>query len=91
MGADTFTHYQAGADAETAFVQARKEALHQHGHGGYSGTLAEKDTFLVITDQPMSAQAAKALAGELIERNDPRIEDKRGPAGAIASRSQPAS
>lgn len=41
MGASYFTTYGHGKDVEAAFKQATDEALYWHGHGGYSGTIAE--------------------------------------------------
>ena len=43
MGADTFTTSAKGRTAEEAFRAAREDACHWHGHGGYTGTIAEKD------------------------------------------------
>lgn len=45
MGAEMFTTQAAGNTAEEAFRNAIKDALHWHGHGGYTGTIAEKDSF----------------------------------------------
>jgi hypothetical protein len=83
MGAMTFEQYADGADPEVAFGSAREDALYEHGHGGYSGTLAEKDDYVIITRQPKTEAEATALASELMDRDDPRISDKWGPAGAI--------
>jgi hypothetical protein len=83
MGAMTFEQYADGADPQVAFGSAREDALYEHGHGGYSGTLAEKDDYVIITRRPMTEAEATALAGELMDRDDPRISDKWGPAGAI--------
>ncbi|WP_125810669.1 hypothetical protein [Actinoplanes sp. ATCC 53533] len=84
MGATPFEQYADVPDPDAAFAAARQSALHQHGHGGYTGSLAEKDSYLVITSTPVSPDQAKALAADLIRRADPRIDDKWGPAGAIA-------
>jgi hypothetical protein len=83
MGAETFDHYAEGADPQVAFQSTREQALHEHGHGGYTGSLAEKDDYVVITREPMTATEAEALADDLINREDPRVSDKWGPAGAI--------
>lgn len=83
MGGTTFEQYTAGADPDAAFRAAREAALHEHGHGGYSGTLAEKDDYVIVTRRLLTEKEASALAGELIDRDDPRISDKWGPAGAI--------
>lgn len=83
MGADTFTTYAPGADPKTAFTKATDEAAYEHGHGGYTGTIAEKGSYTVIAQTPVPQAEAYAMAARLIEADDPRIEDKWGPAGAI--------
>lgn len=45
MGANTFIETAIGPDAKTAFNNAVDQAKWEHGHGGYSGTLAEKHDF----------------------------------------------
>ncbi|MCW6004303.1 hypothetical protein K1W54_06870 [Micromonospora sp. CPCC 205371] len=86
MGAATFNQYADGSDPDAAFDTARDDARHEHGHGGYTGTLAEKDGYVIITATPMDPEQAQTLAADLIDRADPRIDDKWGPAGAIAVR-----
>lgn len=83
MGGTTFEQYASGVDVKSAFQQAHEAAGHEHGHGGYSGSLAEKDSFVIITHTPLLEGEAWALADQLIQANDPRICDKWGPAGAI--------
>lgn len=83
MGANDFFQMGKGGDVKTSFVSARDEALYDHGHSGYTGTLAEKDSFVVIDDQPKTRDQAYELARALIEDSDDRIDDKWGPAGAI--------
>ncbi len=90
VGANWFTTYHDGADVQVAFRDAVDEAAWEHGHGGYSGTIAEKDGYVIITRGPVSRDEAERLARDLYERDDPRIADKWGPAGAIPVR-QPTS
>lgn len=51
MGATTFfntadkSHYKSANDA---FYSAKENAQYEHGHGGYSGTIAEKDGFRIV-------------------------------------------
>lgn len=82
MGASTFFTVESGTDAADAFRRARDHAEWQHGHGGYTGTIAEKDEYVVIKDQATGLDAI-ALAEKLIEDDDKRITAKWGPAGAI--------
>ncbi|MFK0142472.1 hypothetical protein [Streptomyces murinus] len=83
MGAYDFITTSSGDDVDTAFDRARDEAAWEHGHGGYTGTIAEKDEFVMVADSPMSPAAAEKYAVHLLNTNDERIRDKRGPAGAI--------
>lgn len=82
MGASTFTQLGQGKTAAEAFKAARAEAQYDHGHSGYSGTLAEKTEFTLI-DLPAGKTPAE-YAAELIDGGDDRIDDKWGPAGCIA-------
>lgn len=86
MGAVTFEQYVDGTDIDDAFREGRSAAADEHGHGGYSGTLAEKDDYVVITRTLMTLDDAVDLADTLLVRADPRIGDKWGPAGAIPVR-----
>ncbi|MFD5451248.1 hypothetical protein [Streptomyces sp. NPDC127100] len=83
MGAYDFSTYQEGTGVENAFRAAVEDAQYEHGHGGYTGTIAEKDEFTVITQTPMPLNEAEEYAAKLISADDPRISDKWGPAGAI--------
>lgn len=42
MGATTFESVGQGVDLDAAFRNAHDSATYEYGHGGYSGTLAEK-------------------------------------------------
>ncbi|WP_370973637.1 hypothetical protein [Amycolatopsis sp. cg9] len=83
MGAEAFTTYSEGADVDAAFRAAVEQAQYDYGHGGYTGSVAEKDEYIVIDGPPLSESDAEALADKLIRDNDERICDKWGPAGAI--------
>jgi hypothetical protein len=81
MGGTTFTTRAKGKSAREAFDAAVSHAQFMHGHGGYSGTIAEKSSFVVI-GLPMG-QDPKAFVEHLLEDDDPRVSDKWGPAGCI--------
>lgn len=81
MGACTFSTVASGKTAEEAFRAARERAQYEHGHGGYTGTIAEKSQFTVINCPDGTNPSAYASA--LIDDGDPRIDDKWGPAGCI--------
>lgn len=82
MGAENFTNIAEGKTPEAAFLTAKEEAFYDHGHSGYTGTIAEKDEFVMI-DLPAGEDPHK-YADSLIENDDPRIDDKWGPAGCIS-------
>lgn len=81
MGATDFYTRASGASAQEAFRAAREEAQHEHGHGGYSGTIAEKSEFVTIP-LPEGIEAS-AYAEMLIDKQDKRVWDKWGPAGCF--------
>jgi hypothetical protein len=82
MGASTFSTVAQGKTAKDAFKNAVEGAKHQHGHGGYTSTIAEKRSFTMISLP--EGKDANQYVNELIDNDDPRIEDKWGPAGCIA-------
>lgn len=85
MGAQAFDNVVKGCKtAKEAFNRAVEEAQYDHGHAGYTGTIAEKDTFVVIREPKCaSAKEGLELAEKLIEEGDDRVDDKWGPAGCI--------
>jgi hypothetical protein len=85
MGAYEFTTVGRGQSADQAFRQAGDAAAWEHGHGGYTGTIAEKNSFTVVSE-PLPIPAARALAEQLIEEEDERVDGKWGPAGCIPIR-----
>lgn len=52
MGACDFTQVAFGKTASEAFDRAHNQATYMHGHGGYSGTLAEKHGFVEFALPP---------------------------------------
>lgn len=99
MGASEFTQIERGDTAAKAFRAAVDQAKYDHGHSGYSGTIAEKHEFVVIKAPEVAAlpqpkgpddeallprrDAAIKAAEALMEAEDQRIRDKWGPAGCI--------
>lgn len=81
MGADMFMVRQEGKTAREAFDAAVADAQYWYGHGGYSGTIAEKDSFRMISVP--EGQEPSEFAHKLMEEGDERIRDKWGPAGCI--------
>jgi hypothetical protein len=48
MGADFFTDTATGKTAREAFRQAVEHAQYESGHGGYTGTIAEKHEYVLF-------------------------------------------
>lgn len=85
MGASEFFNTAGGKTAAEAFNTAVADAQWESGHGGYSGTIAEKHDFIMCSSEVFaSPDAAYDFANKLLEEGDPRIDDKWGPAGCIA-------
>ena len=80
MGATTFREVSRGETAEKAFFSAVQDAQYMHGHGGYTGTIAEKSSYTMATEKSLSSQEAYCLADSLI---DTTYSNKWGPAGCI--------
>ena len=81
MGADTFFTQAKGDNANEAFANAVADAAWESGHGGYTGTIAEKQEFVEIP-LPEGADPVEE-ANRLIDEGDSRIDDKWGPAGCF--------
>jgi hypothetical protein len=64
MGAETFETFGYGKTAQEAFSVARKDAQYEHGHGGYTGTIAEKQNFTVIDLDAEIAHTIEWLQGQ---------------------------
>ena len=81
MGGDTFFIKASGKTAKEAFQSAVHQAQYEHGHGGYSGTIAEKHSFCMI---PLpQGKDHNEYAEYLIDIGDSRIRDKWGDAGCF--------
>ena len=83
MGAASFQVIVKKQPSEQkAFDEAVREAQYESGHGGYTGTIAEKRSFTRIASVETEAEGWK-LVNDCFEKNDRRIDDKWGPAGSI--------
>jgi hypothetical protein len=85
MGANSFVTVSSGANPQDAFSDAVEQARWESGHGGYSGTIAEKRTFSVLPTpgSPADDELAAAVA---MNHDHPlwlKVDDKWGPAGCI--------
>lgn len=81
MGAQPFYQYGYGKTPREAFNNCVLEAINLYGNQGYTGTIAEKESFVIISLP--EGQDPWSYAYHMIEIGDPRIDDKWGPAGCI--------
>ena len=88
MGAEVFMASAFGKDINEAFRNAVSNAQHESGHGGYSGTIAEKARFVFIDydKERQEGESKRDFIYRLIEQDDERISDKWGPAGCIVGK-----
>ena len=81
MGAINFSVVSSGSTAKEAFQKAVNTAKQKYGAGGYTGSIAEKDTFVMI-HCPLGDDPSD-YARKLLNSMDPRIDDVWGDAGCI--------
>ena len=100
MGAEIFLDKVSGKTAKDAFNNAVQDALYEHGHGGYTGTIAEKTSFVMLDIKVPQGEDFESFAEYLLDlENEPnnlpqlslkdknlldQLGDKWGPAGCIA-------
>lgn len=83
MGAALFVCSERGKNAKEAFRNAKSAAFDEYGHGGYTGSIAEKDSFVRFEVPDGSNLTPDEFVEQLIDSNEPKIEDKYGPCGCI--------
>jgi hypothetical protein len=83
MGATTFEVCGKGKTAAEAFNILREEALHRYGHGGYTGSIAEKNKFREVFLPQEIVSNLKALNDKVYDLINTDFDDKYGPAGCI--------
>jgi hypothetical protein len=81
MGATTFITTIRHHSAMLAFREACENARNAYGSSGYTGTIAEKSSFIMIHNP--ANEEPEAFARMLLNADDPRITDKYGPAGCL--------
>jgi hypothetical protein len=86
MGAASFNQYQGGTHLGEAFKNARMMA--EAEDGGRRGNVAAKDEVVPLVKEPVTLEAAYELADQYSEKGTQGVDDKWGPAGAIAVRGQ---
>jgi len=83
MGACQFEAWVQGIDIKDAFDTEVQQARYECGSGGYTGTIAEKDHFTILTNEILSVSEAEALMRKHFSDDNSPVCDKWGPCGAI--------
>ncbi len=81
MGASSFITLAHGPSAQAAFQAAVSEARRAHGGRSYTGSVAEKRSFLLLPT-PDDIDPSD-YAASLLDSDDPRVCSKWGPAGCL--------
>ena len=76
MGAEQFDHIGRGKTVQEAFDNAVKEAQYDYGHAGYTGTIAEKDSFVEVpfSDDFTHIEVYQALSNSIHGPTDALVE-----------------
>ena len=82
MGAESFCEKVTGHNASQAFNNAQVEARYDYGNAGYTGTIAEKDSYQMCDPTP-DGLTPEEWADTLSGREDHFSDDKWGPAACI--------
>jgi hypothetical protein len=68
MGAETFYTIEKGKNAKEAFNRAVEEAQYYYGHGGYTGSIAEKREYTEFArPKGMREKTVRTLMHDLID------------------------
>lgn len=81
MGANQFRNRVSATTSPAAFEKAVTAARYEHGHGGYTGTIAEKSSFKMVT--PDEGESPAECLERLTDDPDHWSDDKWGPAACI--------
>lgn len=81
MGAESFVEHGTGSSAQDAFNKLVSQAQYEHGHGGYTGSIAEKSSFVMEELPP--GQDPEDWAWTQIQDCIPQTTSKWGPCGCI--------
>jgi len=89
MGAVDFYTFAKGDTAKEAFNSAVDRARYEYGHGGYTGTIAEKSSFVKVGSAATENEAGEKALKILDDDDDRRVSGKWGPAGCIEVENPP--
>lgn len=89
MGAQVFYVSGIGLSAKEAFNIVVADAKYENGHGGYSGTIAEKSSCKsASTDIFENYKLAREFSEQLMSDFDHWCNDKWGPAAYVTFKSE---
>lgn len=84
MGATEFFTSAAGATVAEAFSSAVSSAEYESGHGGYTGTIAEKSDYQSASSQTFeNVNEARDFANQKLGDSNHWCNDKWGPAAYV--------
>lgn len=81
MGAEQFETRVSAKTAVEAFAKATERARYDHGHAGYTGTIAEKDEFKMVS--PRASETPLECVARCSSDESHFSEDKWGPAACV--------
>jgi len=84
VSAETFVTEAKGSTPLEAFEKAKAFAQTLYGSSGYTGSVAEKENFTMVSKDIMESSSAYNLADKLVLTT---YRDKWGPAGCIQLKS----
>lgn len=67
MGSHVFTSRSTERDATVAYKQLFSQALAEHGHDSYNGTISTTSGFTVVSPKPVSPAQAQSIMDRRIE------------------------
>ena len=68
-------------DSRTAFKELIEEERYEHGHGGYSGTIAEKSEFKMVNRK--DGEDEDQVVNRYFDTDGHFCDDKWGPAACV--------
>ena len=85
MGAEYFCEVGKGKTVKEAFNRLVEEARYESGHGGYTGTIAEKSDYKSASSKVFeNRQEAMDFAEKKSEDGNHWSDDKWGPAAYVS-------
>ena len=81
MGANQFKNTYSARTAEEAFCSLVERASYDHGHAGYTGTIAEKQSFQM--ERPRRDETPRDCVIRCMDDDNHWSSDKWGPAACV--------